>query len=393
MEPTRGELKDDSYMQFIDFARKYQGVRPAPLASAEKTIDINGDIAQWADVAPEFINDSLNIARDSEGFYNPETKEPYHYTTTLNNAISRAKVARDAENFYFYVKTEAAIKEGTANWMNLFINADRNYATGFEGYDYVVNMNGAGVISKFADKAYTTTDIGTVSYKVTGDTLVIAIPRALIGETGTVDLEFKWTDSVDCKGDIVEFYNGGSVAPMGRFNYLYTEIAQVALSDAEKAAFDDGAMIGAGKGKMIADGGKMKVYDADTRVVPVMENGVLYYPAKALEDILGFGETKMVFDAEDNILHISTHKLDDNADISDYYWIYSEVGSTDCRINGYYNTLTNPVKLINGVPYVPHTYLSDCLGWQVYDAGDGIFAMSRTGLTTEIISGAKAHLN
>ena len=49
--------------------------------------------------------------------------------------------------------------------------------------------------------------------------------------------------------------------------------------------------------------------------------------------------------------------------------------------------------MISGIPYVPHTYLSDCLGWTVYDAGDGIFAMSRTGLSAEIIAGAKAHLN
>ena len=392
-EPTRGELKDDSYCQLIDFVRKYQGVRPAPVASAEKTIDINGDIAQWNDVAPEFINDNTDFERDSEGFFNHETGERYHYTTTVKNSISRAKVARDSENFYFMAKTTRPIVTGTANWMNLYINADRNYATGFEGYDYVVNFNGAGVISKFADKAYSVTDIGNVSYKVTGDTLVIAVPRALIGETGKADLEFKWTDSVDCKGDIVEFYNGGSVAPMGRFNFLYTETAQVALSAAEKAAFDDGAMIGAGKGKMIADGGKMRVYEPDTRFVPVMENGVLYYPAEALEDILGNGETKMVYDAEDKILHISTHKLNENSEICDYYWIYSEVDSIDGRINGYYKALTNPVKLINGIPYVPHTYLADCLNWQVYDAGDGFFAMSRTGLSAEMIQGAKAHLN
>ena len=393
MEPTRGELKDDSYMQFIDFARKYQGVRPAPLASSEKTIDINGDVSQWDNVAPEFINDSFNISRDSTGYTNHETGKRYHYTTTLNNAISRAKVARDSENFYFYVKTEEAIKEGTANWMNLFINVDRNYGTGFEGYDYVVNKNGAGVISKFADKAYSVTDIGTVSYKVTGNTLVVVIPRSLIGETGVADLEFKWTDSVDCEGDIVEFYNGGSVAPMGRFNYLYTEIPQVALSETEKSAFDDGALIGAGKIKMIADGAKMRVYEPDTRCVPVMENGVLYYPARALNDILGYGETKVEFEVEDNVLHVSTHKLDENDELCDEYWIYSAIDSKEGRVNGYYKELTNPVKMINGIPYVPHTYLSDCLGWKVYDAGDGIYAMSKVGISSEMIAGAKAHLN
>ena len=116
-------------------------------------------------------------------------------------------------------------------------------------------------------------------------------------------------------------------------------------------------MLGAGKGKMIADGGKMRVYEPDTRYVPRLENGVLYYPATALNDILGNGETKVVFDKEDNILHVSTHKLDENIEISEYNWIYSEVGSLDSRINGYYNKLTNPIMLVDGIPYVPHTYL------------------------------------
>lgn len=48
------------------------------------------------------------------------TKKKIHYTTNVNNSISRAKVSRDSENFYFYVKTVNDIKEGTPGWMNLY---------------------------------------------------------------------------------------------------------------------------------------------------------------------------------------------------------------------------------------------------------------------------------
>ena len=46
-------------------------------------------------------------------------------------------------------KTEKDIKKGTENWMNLFINIDRNKATGWEGYDFAVNVGGEGVISSY----------------------------------------------------------------------------------------------------------------------------------------------------------------------------------------------------------------------------------------------------
>lgn len=98
-------------------------------------------------------------------------------------------------------------------------------------------------------KDYSWQEIGTVDYKVSGNTLVVKIPRALLGETETADLEFKWTDSVDCKGDLVRFYADGSVAPMGRFNYVYTEIAQTAIEGNDKDNLAGTTVIGAGKAR------------------------------------------------------------------------------------------------------------------------------------------------
>ena len=41
---------------------------------------------------------------------------------------------------------------------------------------------------------------------------------------------------ISCDGDYLDFYSEGSSAPMGKFNYLYTEIQQTALT-AERQMF------------------------------------------------------------------------------------------------------------------------------------------------------------
>ncbi|MDP4133865.1 MAG: hypothetical protein Q8882_07620, partial [Bacillota bacterium] len=115
-EPSAGVLRDDYYNLLTDFIRKYKGVRPAGVASAAAKIDINGDAAQWSNVGPEFITYNDDYQRDSYGLKDGKTGQAIHYTTTVNNAISTAKVARDSENFYFMVKTIKDIKTGTQNW-------------------------------------------------------------------------------------------------------------------------------------------------------------------------------------------------------------------------------------------------------------------------------------
>ena len=172
--------------------------------------------------------------------------------------------------------------------MNLFINIDRNKATGWEGYDFAVNVGGEGVISSYNGGW---NKVGDAAYSVSGNTLQLAIPRSLLGEISTVDLEFKWTDSV-ATDDILNFYKDGSSAPLGRFNYLFTEIAQTALTESERAALKGTTVIKAGNNRMVVSGGKMNVYEADTRITPFEANGTLYIPEETFNEVMGFGRTK-----------------------------------------------------------------------------------------------------
>jgi len=63
-----------------------------------------------------------------------------------------------------------------------------------------------------------------VPYRVQGNEIEIAIPRAALGLTqGKADLKFnfKWADNLQNPGDIMDFYSSGDVAPDGRFAYTY----------------------------------------------------------------------------------------------------------------------------------------------------------------------------
>ena len=77
----------------------------------------------------------------------------FYTNTTGRNDIVDAKVARDRRYVYFYVETADKLTPSTdRNWMMLFIDVDRDKATGWEGYDFVLNyekpQDGKSVLSR-----------------------------------------------------------------------------------------------------------------------------------------------------------------------------------------------------------------------------------------------------
>ncbi len=382
-EPTTGVLKDDCYNMLVDFIRKYKGVRPNPTASGTTTIDINGSVDQWSDVGPEFLNVDQNYERDSYGFcksldlVNDDTTvfEKWHYTTTVNNAISSAKVSFDKDNFYFLVNTAEDVVTGTQNWMHLFINIDRNKATGWEGYDYAINVGGAGKISKYENDAWV--EIGTAAYKVSGNALQMSVARSLFGETGTVDFEFKWTDSV-AADNLLDFYRDGSSAPLGRFNYLYTEIEQTAITGDTREALQGTTVIGAGNNNMVVNGGKMKVYEADIRITPYEANDTLYVPLTTFVEIMGYGTTKTFYDEEFNMFRTANFDMNESLrGMTNYNWTYGELGSTTVRINNEKTIELSAAPIMkDGMIYVPISFIAECYGRTVTDLGNGLYSIS-----------------
>ena len=226
IEPVKawGDRGDVYYMQLVDKVRRFKGTQPQPAASTAKTVKM-GDWAAWNDVQPYFASYRGNTQhRHSIG-----KGEVLYKNTTGRNDLVGAKVTRDGSNVYFYVETAETITPTTGtNWMMLFIDADRNKATGWNGYDYVVNYKPATGSTAYVQASrlnkWLWQEAGKAHMKVAGNRLMLAIPREVLNMAGKrLNFEFKWSDNMQDEGNIMDFYVNGDVAPSGRFNYVYTE--------------------------------------------------------------------------------------------------------------------------------------------------------------------------
>ncbi len=221
IEPMKEGHGDNYYYQLVANIRRFKGARPLPPASAPKTIAVDGQFNDWADVAPEFrdaIGDTAH--RDHKGY---GTIARYTDNTGRNDLLT-LKVARDAENLYFYARTREPLTPWKdPNWMLLYLDVDANPKTGgWNGYEFLANTaptaQNRSSVQKIGQGV-----VGEITFQAAGNELELAIPRKLLGlenqEKGTLD--FHWTDNAQPLGDLTEFALHGDSAPDRRFNYRY----------------------------------------------------------------------------------------------------------------------------------------------------------------------------
>ncbi len=223
-EPMQGGYEDAYFIQTIQNIRKYK-FEPidGKIASViRKTVDVAGSPAQWDDVNAVYRRVGTDRgARNSAG----GASTLIYRNPAVRNNILEVRVTNDAENVYFMIRTETDIETADgADWMNLFIGRGRpEMGKGWEGYEFAINRaradGYADVETLNAD--FTGTVIGKASYTVQGNTMQIAIPRALLGLEGECDLYFKAADAVDDPSEIMRYYASGRSLPMGRLSYLY----------------------------------------------------------------------------------------------------------------------------------------------------------------------------
>jgi len=238
IEPMKGGYGDNYYYQMVSNIRKFKGMEKPEVASAPTSIAIDGAFADWAGVKPEFKVSRGNVQlRDGYGYLDTVTGLPIHYTNnSARNDIVGAKVARDGFDLYFHVEASTNLTTYTdPNWMQLLIDIDRNKATGWEGYDLMVDRyaaDGTAMLST-SSGGWSWTDLAAVEYSTAAAELELSIPRVLLGLPSgqPVDLEFKWFDAPNMSGDIMEVYTEGEAAPSGRFNFHYQEEPQVIFAD------------------------------------------------------------------------------------------------------------------------------------------------------------------
>jgi len=222
IEPVQGTHGDNYYYQLVANVRRYKGAPPLPHASAPRTIRLDQDAAQWQDVGPDYAAPVTGIApRDWAG------TGPQQYTDhSGRNDLVSCKVARDAQNLYFLLRTRGPITPAAdAAGLWLLLATGREGSPAWEGYDFIVNRtieNGAAWLERNTG-GWRWEKVGQVSCRIAGDQMQLAIARTALqlGSGEALTLDFKWVDNLQHPGDIMDFYTSGAVAPAGRFRYRY----------------------------------------------------------------------------------------------------------------------------------------------------------------------------
>lgn len=224
IEPMHGGHADDYYYQFVNFVRRYKGVRPMPAVGAPQTIRLEDGFAQWAAVTPDYRAHVGDTApRDHPGYDNVGR----YVDGSGRNDIVQLKVARDDEYIFFYARTAEPITPHTdPQWMQLFLRLPERTAPEWEGYHFAVNrtvIDDTTTMLEACDGGWQWRAVCPISYRVDGCELQLAIPRAALGLAAgdAVQLEFKWVDNYQVPGDILDFSVHGDAAPAGRFNFVY----------------------------------------------------------------------------------------------------------------------------------------------------------------------------
>jgi len=210
-------LKDSYYMQLAANIRRYKGVEANTPLGASHAIHT---LADWSTVGPIY----KDYTGDTEARNHPGT--PTDPATTYTNTTGRndfdiLKVAHDDANVYFYAKTVAPITpESGDNWMRLYVDSDRNPATGWKGYDFRI-VRGK-TLQSWSGGAWH--DLKAVKSIVSGNEMMITVPReAAKGSKAKLNFEFKWSDNMQDDAEPLDWYLNGDAAPGGRFNFIANE--------------------------------------------------------------------------------------------------------------------------------------------------------------------------
>ena len=242
-EMTRGYYFDNYYMQMAANIQRAKGTAPTVLQDMRKPINVTGSFDQWEDIPVTYSDPAGDAAyRQANGFGGNR------YTNyTGRNDILEAKMTADTQSLYVYVKTAAPITkyDSDSSWMQLYLNTDRK-TSGWYGYDFIVNYKATGdfttTVAQYSgtEGAYGFTECGTVSYRVSGCEMMIAIPLSMLGIEGylELDLEFKWADGNTVYDEMEDFYCDGDAAPLGRLNYVFQNyiptVSQITYPDSNE---------------------------------------------------------------------------------------------------------------------------------------------------------------
>ena len=215
---------DNYYYQMVSYIRKFKGLDAAP-ATVNGGSLATADKAEWDKVSPTFTDTVGDTDLRSFASFCSE----FLYTNgTARNDLDVAKISQDADFLYFHITTATPlITVDDELWMNLYVDADNNPTTGWEGFDYLINRSRTDKtvsVEKFVDGRWVFESVGEAEYTLGESSMTIKVAKTAMGHKSgdTVSLSFKWADNADVRGDVMRFMELGDTAPNDRFVFAYT---------------------------------------------------------------------------------------------------------------------------------------------------------------------------
>ena len=284
IEPVKGYFNDNYYYQMVQNIRAYKGSRVPLSAFGQRPIDMAADVSQWDIVGPEFRDFTGDVTHRNHMSY---VGQILYTNTSGRNDFTVAKVSRFGDDVWFYAACASDITapEGT-NWMNLYLDADADPTTGWNGYEYIINRTQSGdtcSIQKFVGGAWAFEDVGNATLSVSGNVIQIRVSATALGLGETFD--FKWADNSVDDGRIMQFLDLGDTAPDGRFNYRYTTKAVEPSMPAVMTS--DITVLKAGSYYAYDGGELVRLDETTTKATFLGDTEHLYLPLAFARDTLG----------------------------------------------------------------------------------------------------------
>lgn len=214
---------DNYYYQMVSYIRRFKGLDAAPNTVNGGSLSTAAP-AEWDKVGPAFTD----IVGDTDlRHFASFTSEFMYINGTVRNDLNVAKVSQDSDHMYFHISTATPlITVDDELWMNLYIDADNNSETGWEGFDYVINRSRTDKtvkVEKFVDGKWEFADAGEGEYTLDEYTMTIKVKKSVLGgKSGELmSVRFKWADNANVEGDIMRFMELGDTAPNDRFMFEY----------------------------------------------------------------------------------------------------------------------------------------------------------------------------
>lgn len=221
IEPMKNGHKDYYYIQLIKNIERFKGSNKlTPITKL--TMNIDGDFSDWKKVKLIFHDHKANLKpRHSQGY-----GSTLYQLKPQNIDFLSSKVCHDSVSLYFFLKFKTIKKLKDNNSVTLLIDFDRDFKTGWNGYDLSIEFDKtseSAIINKNIGNQLKWKVIEKVRFKLDNSSLEFAISKHLLEKECLSEfsgLEFKWISDFRSIEDATDFYWKVEVAPSGRFNYF-----------------------------------------------------------------------------------------------------------------------------------------------------------------------------